>query len=133
MASLSGRSSPSFQNPRQSSLPSAVAIGAKLVSPPLFQSMYSRSRYSASGTSNGASASCTHPCAAIAVGRGWGVSRGISTDQCSAVGQKPSAGRLPRIGGEVLVVTGRKSTDGARPRRAPPPGHGEVVTLVPNG
>ena len=50
---LSGRSSPLFQKPRQSSSPSAVAIGAKLVSPPLFQFMYSRSRYSPSGTTDG--------------------------------------------------------------------------------
>ena len=38
---------PLSQNPRQSSSPSAEAIGAKLVSPPLFQSMYSSASYSA--------------------------------------------------------------------------------------
>src|SRR3954449_4881031 len=110
MASLSGRSSPSFQNPRQSSLPSAVAIGAKLVAPPLFQSMYSRLTSAAAGTSNGASVSCTQPCSASAAGRGWGVSLGMDTDQCSVLGQKPSVGRCPVIGGgEVRVVTDGKS------------------------
>jgi hypothetical protein len=56
---LSGRSSPGFQKPRQSSSPSAVATGAKLVSPPLFQSMYSRSMYSDSGIGSARSRSTT--------------------------------------------------------------------------
>src|SRR3954470_17273470 len=87
-APLSGRSSPAFQNPRQSSSPSAVAIGAKFVSPPLFQSMYSRSRYSCSGISNGRSVRRTKPCGSSTSRRGCGVRNGISHDQWSAFGQK---------------------------------------------
>src|SRR5690242_1500090 len=102
LAPLSGRSSPLFQKPRQSSWPSAVAIGAKFVSPPLFQSMYSRSRYSCSGTGSARSRSCTQPFSRSASRRGCGVSRGISHDQCSALGQK-------------AVVT--RTSVGARPQR----------------
>ena len=81
-APLSGRSSPLFQKPRQSSWPSAVAIGAKFVSPPLFQSMYSRSRYSRVGNANGSVGEAARtPCAASASRRGCGVSSGISHDQ----------------------------------------------------
>ena len=50
---------PLSQKPRQSSSPSAEAIGAKLVSPPLFQSMYSSASYSLVGTSKSASARAT--------------------------------------------------------------------------
>ena len=79
---------PLSQNPRQSSSPSADAIGAKFVSPPDFQSMYSSARYSDSGQSNGASVNCTQPVSASTSRRGWGVSSGILTLQCSAFGQK---------------------------------------------
>ena len=83
---------PLSQNPRQSSSPSADAIGAKLVSPPLFQSMYSSASYSLGGTADGASARTTKPRSASWASRGWGVVRGILTLQWSAVGQKAVIG-----------------------------------------
>src|SRR3954447_21965990 len=79
---------PLSQNPRQSSSPSAEASGAKLVSPPLFQSMYSRPSHSVEGMSSWLSARATTPVSASACMRGCGVCSGICTLQCSWVGQK---------------------------------------------
>src|SRR5680860_551318 len=98
---LSGCSSPGFQNPRQSSSPSAVAIGAKLVSPPLFQSMYSSARYSDSGIGASRSRSCTNPRSASASSRAWGVSRGMSTDQWSVFSQGARCMRASVGGGSA--------------------------------
>src|SRR4051812_699866 len=79
---------PLSQKPRQSSSPSADASGAKLVSPPLFQSMYSRPSHSVDGISSRLSARTTTPVSASAGMRWCGVSKGICTLQCSPVGQK---------------------------------------------
>uniref|UniRef100_A0A6J7NXH6 Unannotated protein n=1 Tax=freshwater metagenome TaxID=449393 RepID=A0A6J7NXH6_9ZZZZ len=67
-----------------------MAIGAKLVSPPLFQSMYSRVSHSCAGTTKLASASGRNPLVESSriASRGCGVNRGMDTDQCSLVGQK---------------------------------------------
>ena len=75
-----------------------MAIGAKLVSPPLFQSMYSRSRYSCSGiVERQVARAAPRRARASASSRGCGVSSGISTDQCSLVG--PERGRRGADGG----------------------------------
>src|SRR5215203_415171 len=78
---------PLSQNPRQSSSPSADASGAKLVSPPLFQSRYSRLSHSVAGTSYGRFVSRVTPVGANEDSRGCGVCNGILTLQCSSVGQ----------------------------------------------
>ena len=84
-------------------MPSAVAIGAKLVSPPLFQSMYSRSRYSCSGTANGRSRSCTKPRSRSASRRGGAA--------CRAGSRTTSARRC----GQNAVVTTRVYGGAPRP------------------
>src|SRR5262249_10427160 len=103
---LSGPSSPGFQTPQQSSSPSAVATGAKLVSPPLFQSMYSRSRYSDSGIGSARSRSATNPRSLSAETRGCGVSSGMSVDQGGVLNQwSVTALREVEGGGALLGST----------------------------
>src|SRR4051794_8868173 len=70
---------PLSQTPRQSSSPSAEASGAKLVSPPLFQSMYSRPSHSDAGISSRLSARTTTPVSATAGSAGGPGSGGYWT------------------------------------------------------